>query len=326
LTGEVMEDVRRVDDWLPGRVVERPVARGSAVTGSLVYEFDNPTDRQLSLTTSLVTSDQWFVSADHQHTVLGPRGTGRVAFTLEHDARSPLRSLPALQIEARIETAAAVFPLPVRTTERVLDLDGRSGQVRLPSDRIELPDGPFTLECWMKADAFRTRQGLVAKTENSEYGLFVSGGRPTFSVHLGDGYVNAEADGPPLSVGTWHHIAGVFDGEEVRILVDGVVRGRAAGSGARRTNDLPLVVGADVDGRGVGTSFFAGRIDEVRLSRGARYADGRATPQRRLADDPATVLLLHFDGESPWAYDASGSNAHGLLEDGARRSVERHAR
>ncbi|QDU85559.1 cyclic 3',5'-adenosine monophosphate phosphodiesterase [Planctomycetes bacterium Pla163] len=343
LTGEVMEDVRRVDDWLPGRVVERPKARGSAVTGALVHEFENPTDRRLSLTTSLVASDQWFVSADHQHTVLGPRETTRVAFALQHEARSPLRSLPTVQIEARIETEDAVFPLPVRTfpvpvellelapaargtSERVLDLDGRDGQVRIPSDRIELPDGPFTLECWMKADAFRARQGLVAKTEGSEYGLFVSGGRPTFSVHLDGDYVTAEASGPPLAVGTWHHVAGVFDGAEVRILVDGVVRGRAAGSGARRTNSLPLVVGADVDGRGRGTSFFAGRIDEVRLSRGARYADGRTPPLRRLANDPATVLLLHFDGESPWAFDGSGSSAHGLLEGGARRTLESRAR
>lgn len=339
LTGAVMEDVRRVDDWLPGRVVERPVARGASITGTLTYEFTNPTDRHLFLSTTLNTSDEWFVSSEHHHTRLAPRATARVAFAVERDSRSPLRSLPMVQIEARIETDEAVFPLPVRTfpvpvepleltrpirgsIERVLDLDGRDGHVRVASERIALPDGPFTVECWMKADAFRSRQGLVAKTESSEYGLFVSNGRPGFSVHLDGAYVTAEIEGPGLSVGTWYHVAGVFDGNEVRILVDGVVRGRAAGSGVRRTNDLPLVVGADVNGRGAGTSFFPGRIDAVRVSRGARYASEDQEPARRLANDPATVLLLQFDGESPWAFDASRSGAHSLIEGGARRVGE----
>jgi len=340
ITGEVMEAVRTVDDWLPGTVVARPTADGHAVRGDLVYEFANPTDHTLRLHTELAASDQWMVSSEHEHLTLAPRGRARVAFALARDGRTELRSLPRIQFQATLETERAAFPLPVRSfavpvdpgrlaapprprTERVLDLDGRDDAIRIPDERLDLPDGPFTVECWMKADAFRSRQGLVAKTESSEYGIFVSNGRPSFFVHLDGAYVSAEAAEPVLAVGTWHHVAGVFDGESVALFVDGRRVAAVAGSGARTRNALPLVVGADVNGAGQGTSYFPGRIDEVRLSRGARYTGDAFRPLRRFANDPATALLLHFDGESPWAFDASSSAAHALIENGGRRADAR---
>ena len=57
------------------------------------------------------------------------------------------------------------------------------------------------------------------------------------------------------------------------------------------------MVGADVNGQGKPTSFFKGRIDGVRLSKGAVYRGGEAfTPQRRLAADADTIFLTNMDG------------------------------
>jgi hypothetical protein len=201
--------------------------------------------------------------------------------------------------------------------DREMALDVQSGAVRVASDDIPLPDGPLTLECWLNADAFAQRTGLVAKTENSEYAIFVNAGVPSFSIFLGDRYVEARSAEPALEPGRWHHVAGVFDGGEVRLYVDGRVADRTPGSGARRTNTLPLIVGADVNARGDAVSHFDGQIDEVRLSGVARYEGDGFTPRRRARPDEHTLLLLHMDGAvGPWLHDASGRGAHGVAGSG----------
>ena len=79
----------------------------------------------------------------------------------------------------------------------------------------------------------------------------------------------------------------------------------------RRTNALPLVIGADVNGRGNPTSFFTGLIDEVRLSDSARYSGQRFTPERRLKADADTVALYSFDSDlGPYVIDGSGRGYH----------------
>jgi hypothetical protein len=162
---------------------------------------------------------------------------------------------------------------------------------------VPLPDGPFTVEAWVRARAFAARQGLVCRTENSEYGLFADGGRLSFSVHLDGAYAKARApEQTIMTPGTWHHVAGVFDGEEIRVYLDGAVVGRASARGKRTPNQLPLIVGGDVLASGGATSTLNGDIDEVRLSRGARYPAEGFTPLRRHVLDEQTVLLLPMDG------------------------------
>ncbi len=201
-------------------------------------------------------------------------------------------------------------------TERALYLTA-GGYVAVPSASLALPDGPFTLETWVRAERFASRQGVVAKTEGSEYGIFASSGRPQFSVHLAGEYV--EVEGGALEAGRWHHVAGVFDGAEVRLYVDGQLSARAAGSGARTPNELPLVIGGDVSRDGGANSLLEGALDEVRLSRGARYTGERFTPARRHTADGETLLLLQNDGAlGPWVFDSSPARQRLTLRSGAR--------
>jgi hypothetical protein len=111
----------------------------------------------------------------------------------------------------------------------------------------------------------------------------------------------------------------VFDGREVRVYVDGALVGRAAGAGARKTNALPLYVGADVTRDGTPDSFFHGAIDALRISSVARYVGERFTPQRRPAIDAQTVLALDMEEQfGPWLLDGSGARAHAELVGAAR--------
>ena len=111
---------------------------------------------------------------------------------------------------------------------------------------------------------------MVAKTEGSEYGIFASNGRPEVSsmwvvvtgwpqlrtISLEDAFVVS-----------W---PGCMTGR--RSVVHQRQRvGRSSASGNRLTNMLPLVVGGDVAEDGSMMSPFEGRLEEVPLSKVARY-------------------------------------------------------
>ena len=136
---------------------------------------------------------------------------------------------------------------------------------------------------------------MVTKTEGSEYGIFASNGRPEFYIHVGGGYrVAAAPEKFRLKTRSWSHLAGVYDGKTVRLFVNGKEVGRSPASGSRLINALPLVVGGDVAADGTMTSPFEGRLEEVRLSKVARYSQDFSPPVRH-SSDPETMLLLPCD-------------------------------
>jgi len=78
-----------------------------------------------------------------------------------------------------------------------------------------------------------------------------------------------------------------------------------------------------VGGNGNLVDPHSGSMDEVRLSRGARYADEQFTPQRRHTSDEDTLLLLHADAAmGPWLHDSSSQGAHPTIRGAARVQTE----
>ena len=103
---------------------------------------------------------------------------------------------------------------------RALSLDGNGDCVLLESNKVNLPQGPFTVECWFKAREFADRVGLLAKTEQSEYGIFASRGQLDASVFLGGSYKNVRPD-LKLKTDQWYHVAMVYEGDSLALYVDG---------------------------------------------------------------------------------------------------------
>ncbi|QDU37697.1 Serine/threonine-protein kinase PknB [Maioricimonas rarisocia] len=117
------------------------------------------------------------------------------------------------------------------------------------------------------------------------------------------------------------HVAAVYDQQSVRFFIDGREHGQPIpltefrdgrhGPEKRRSSELPLLIGKEVsDPNG---SFFTGLIDEVRISRVARYTED-FRPQTRFEPDEHTLALYHFDeAEGNILQDASGNNHHGTI-------------
>ncbi len=304
--------------------------------GLVTATITNTASRPIDVTVMPQSPDsRWVCTPDHNHGQIQAGESRSFSFKVRRPAGSLDPSFGTLMVDVQLEYLAPSFryPMPVKSLvvpmranlsppsdgrNKALSCDGQDDHVKVPSAGLVVPDGPMTLECWMKADGFGRRVGLVTKTEGSEYGIFVNNGKPMFSIHLDGNYVEPKAENVTLEPGRWYHVAGDYDGEHVRLYVDGREVAKLAGKGKRRTNDLPFIIGGDVGRNGEANSFFDGLIDEVRISTTARYRGQSFTPQRRFEPDSQTALLLHMDGlVGPWLYDESPARHHVRPANGA---------
>ena len=69
----------------------------------------------------------------------------------------------------------------------------------------------------------------------------------------------------PLAPGR-HHLAGVYDGQEIRLYVDGACVARRSAAGKIQNSAAPVVIGRIENGLGE----FRGTIEQVRLANVAR--------------------------------------------------------
>lgn len=300
--------------------------------GTMTFAINNPSTRPVDVTVSLEqTGGDWKSTLDHDHFTLpaGERKTIDVAMRRLADPESTL-TIPRVRLDMQYVGESSRISLPPITTPVAMKLavvpanyfDGETNQclevaseldaVRIESAELNLPDGAFTLEAWLNPSQSAGMRAAIAKTQVSEFAIFLNEGVPQFDVHLNDRYVSAEAM-TKLPVKQWSHVAGVFDGSEVRIYVDGKKVASKPGSGKRTRNELPLYIGADPSGGGAATRAFLGRIDEVRITDGAAYTDD-FSPIRRLTVTPTTRLMMHLDRTlGPFVLDHSSSATMGLL-------------
>ena len=150
--------------------------------------------------------------------------------------------------------------------------------------------GDFTVECWVKTATSGTVLDL--RSSSGELGLFaISGGFISLwngSIHL-QGFTNVTTD-------AWVHLAWVRSAGVVSMFVNGVLDGVSATSATFGTT-RPVRIGADI----ASANFFSGYIDDLRVSKVARYAvefspsavpflDGTAVPFLEQKGKAVTVV------------------------------------
>ncbi len=300
--------------------------------GSVVYEVQNTSSFAIDYSASFNAgqNDQWRSTLDHTHFVLEAGEKRSIEFEILRDAQAPPRNLPEFVVAAevladnsRIRLPAANLPLDVRpavvpagyfrnSPKKCLEINGPASAVRVDANQIEIPDGAMTLEAWVRPIETAGYNGIIAKTQSSEYALFSDEGVPQFDINLDGKYYTAAAS-DKLSTETWTHLAGVYDGANVRLFVNGKEVAKTPAKGRRKTNRLPLYIGADPDSASNPTRPFRGYIDEVRLSSTAVYSTD-FKPRRTLLPTVDTALLLHLDRSfGPFVLDHSSNAAQATI-------------
>ena len=152
-------------------------------------------------------------------------------------------------------------------------------------DSVTMPDNPvfnlqpagFTAEFWMRGTKNQP-QSLFDMVDKSHGWIDYKGwvfqgdsasGKITFYIGRGDVFVGVTS-GDVLD-GTYHHLAGTWDGSVMRFYVDGILQGQAP-MGTPANNTRQVYLGCSW-GNGATNRFYRGQLDELTICQRALTAD-----------------------------------------------------
>lgn len=138
------------------------------------------------------------------------------------------------------------------------------------SPTLDLTDA-LSLEAWVKPATVSVRMDIISKHESGGYALIIDeGGIMRASFHIAGNYI-ASRSVSVLQAEEWYYLAATFDGEALRVYVDGELEGETAATGTVTTTTVPLAIGGNAGPGGIVSSYyFKGLVDELRVSNVAR--------------------------------------------------------
>lgn len=137
---------------------------------------------------------------------------------------------------------------------------GTDELVRAPdSATLDIVD-QLTIETWVFPDPVGSARIVDKVTGGTSDGYLFDtiGGKLRFGVSAGGSMSNAE-----IASGAWTHVAGVYDGVNVRLYIDGVGETPTPATGSISTNAFPLTIGANHETSA--GDLWSGEIDELAI-------------------------------------------------------------
>lgn len=194
---------------------------------------------------------------------------------------------------------------------------GREGEaVRLAAedDIIYSPDQPdydfsqgLTVAAWLKPDSVDRTQSIVRKRLDgtSAFVLAIQGGELEFALRLNKRKLAGIS--APILPGRFTHVAASYDGQEMRLYVDGALAAQRDASGTISAGAGPIFIGNDSLGR-----EFKGTIDEVWLNTLAAPLDtieslncSRMPPVVTISPQSSSPIAPN----TPFAFDVAVTNS-----------------
>lgn len=203
-----------------------------------------------------------------------------------------------------------------------LSVNGSSAYAEIPNSSSLNIAGPITMEAWIKLPSVPTSYQPILDHSPSlgnegGYDMFVTDtGKARMDIFYGPSYqwlIGATT----LTANVWHHIAGVYDGSQLRLYVDGQLDGSVTLSSPMTGTNMQLRIGRN--NYLYSPIYFNGFIDEVRISTGALYS-GNFTPATSLTASGSTKGLWKFDGQT--VADSSANGNSGALNGEATYSTD----
>lgn len=201
-----------------------------------------------------------------------------------------------------------------------LDFDGTNDKVGVLDSPELNPQTALTIEAWINAEEWQSSiwAGVIVSKQgtNPDKGYCLSGGengRVEFTVSINEAW-SSVATPQLLGTNAWYHIAGVYNGTQMKMYINGVLQS---------TED---VVGEPTPGTGVVVNigenptwpgrFWNGKLDEIRIWSVARTeAEIQANMSIELAGtEPGLEAYYSMnEGTGNTTADVSGNNNVGQL-------------
>lgn len=194
--------------------------------------------------------------------------------------------------------------------------DGSGDSVSVPGTTLAIASSstPFTVEAWVYPTATPDGSGVVCEeytgsSNNVTFALgfcsgtvgSVGGAKPFFGAYNGSSWTGA-ADSANITNNTWTHLAGVYDGTNYKLYVNGTNVATTAGSALTATPDT-VYVGRRWDTGGT-ASYVTGYVEDARVVIGTAVYTGNFTPPTApLTAITNTKLLCGFQNAA--IYDSA---------------------
>jgi YD repeat-containing protein len=217
-------------------------------------------------------------------------------------------------------TSSAISVVVASAVQHSLSLDGTSQYVSVPNSSTINISGPITIEAWIKLNSnsgnyqdivCRESWGQVGTGGGYEFSIS-SAGKVRLDLYQSHNQYTTVIGSTTVSTGVWHHVAGVFDGNQMRVYLDGTLNGSLSTTSGPASGTSPLNIGKST----YTTYYFGGLIDDVRISAAALYSSNFTAG---LGPANNTRALWRFDGQT--ANDFSGNGNNGTLQNGTSFST-----
>ena len=212
---------------------------------------------------------------------------------------------------------------PTESLQPVLVFNGQNDAVNLgkkPQFKIEKK---ITLEAWICVASQKAYAGIISNiydtgSTESGYGLLLDGKSGIYFglkvPSVGIQYLSSGAN--TIILNQWHHIAGTYDGQEMKLYVDGIEKAKKAyaGNNINYNPENDLLFGMFKDNNEF--HAVAGKIAEIRLWKVVRtQQEIQNNLYQRLAGNESGLVGYWplNEGSNNIAYDRTSNANHGVI-------------
>ncbi len=148
---------------------------------------------------------------------------------------------------------------------RAREFNGTTGHVEIPH-AASLNAASFTFSAWVRVTGNAGSYRAVVSSRDTAYRGYIlyAGPNDTWQFWTGNGSQWPSLQGPAITMNSWTHLAGTFDGTTKRLYVNGALYGTQAMSSYSPNTARPLRIGAGANETNA-NFFFHGGIDDVRI-------------------------------------------------------------
>lgn len=166
--------------------------------------------------------------------------------------------------------------------EKALVLDGNGSYVSVPYTPENHPTEAITVSLWFYVNNTNPQTLVSTYADGGGYKLGFDEGNDlwwTLGLKYPEGSVSVVIPNEDIVTGQWHQVTGSYDGQNVKIYLDGVLRSQVNASGSiNYADDNDVIIGANA-GPGVypdidSPNYLTGGIDELRIyDRAIQYSE-----------------------------------------------------